>query len=128
RAFPPGSRAATLGASRSPGKGMPYPTPTAEQLERFNQDGFLVVENASDLLVCDVPQDADVVVCPIEAGTVTFHHSKTPHMTTGNSSDRWRLVLTQHFRNPACKDLAEDNYSWRVHVNQRTGQRVTETQ
>ena len=34
------------------------------------------------------------------SGTVTFHHSKTPHMTTGNSSDRWRLVLTQHFRNP----------------------------
>jgi len=33
-------------------------------------------------------------------------------------------VLTQHFRNPACKDLPEDNYPWRVHVNQRTGERV----
>ena len=76
-------------------------------------------EMASDLLVCEIPQDAEVVVCPIEAGTVTFHHSKTPHMTTGNSSERWRLVLTQHFRNPACKDLPEDNYPWRVHVKQR---------
>jgi hypothetical protein len=79
---------------------------------------------ASDLLVCEIPPDAEVVVCPIEAGTVTFHHSKTPHMTTGNSSERWRLVLTQHFRNPACKNLPEDNYAWRVHVNQRTGERV----
>ncbi|HKQ12638.1 MAG TPA: phytanoyl-CoA dioxygenase family protein [Steroidobacteraceae bacterium] len=83
-------------------------------------------EMASDLLVCDIPQDAEVVVCPIDAGTVTFHHSKTPHMTTGNTSGAWRLVLTQHFRNPACKDLPEDNYSWRVHVNQRTGERRAE--
>jgi hypothetical protein len=42
-----------------------------------------------------------------------------PHMTTANSTDRWRLVLTQHFRNPACKDLPEDNYPWRVRVKQR---------
>jgi len=27
---------------------MPYPTPTGEQLQRFNDDGFLVVENAID--------------------------------------------------------------------------------
>ena len=84
-------------------------------------------EMASDLLVCDVSQDADVVVCPIEAGTVTFHHSKTPHMTTGNSSNAWRLVLTQHFRNPACKDLPEDSYPWRVRVNQRSDERKPAT-
>jgi phytanoyl-CoA hydroxylase len=83
-------------------------------------------EMASDLLVCDVPADADVVACPIDAGSVTFHHSRTPHMTTGNGTDRWRLVLTQHFRNPACKDMPEDNYPWRVHVSQRTGERVAE--
>ena len=83
-------------------------------------------EMASDLLVCELPKDAEVVVCPIEAGSVTFHHSKTPHMTTGNSSDRWRLVLTQHFRNPACKGLPEDHYSWRVKVNQRTSEPVTD--
>ena len=27
---------------------MPYPAPTSEQLKRFNDDGFLVVENAID--------------------------------------------------------------------------------
>ena len=75
-------------------------------------------EMAGDLLGCEIPQDPEVVVCPIEAGTVTFHHSKMPHMTTANSSDRWRLVLTQHFRNPACKELPEDNYPWRVLVKQ----------
>lgn len=81
---------------------------------------------ASDLLVCDVPADAEVVACPIDAGTVTFHHSRMPHMTTANSTDRWRLVLTQHFRNPACKDLPEDNYPWRVRVKQRVDVRENE--
>lgn len=76
-------------------------------------------EMASDLLVCEIPQEAEVIACPIEAGTVTFHHSKMPHMTTANSTDQWRLVLTQHFRNPACKELPEDDYPWRVHVKQR---------
>lgn len=83
-------------------------------------------EMASDLLVCELPADAEVVVCPIDAGSVTFHHSRTPHMTTGNTTDRWRLVLTQHFRNPACKDIPEDNYPWRVRVSQRAGERVGE--
>lgn len=81
-------------------------------------------EMASDLLVCDLPEGAEVVACPIEAGSVTFHHSRTPHMTTANSSDAWRLVLTQHFCNPVCKSLPEDNYPWRVRVSQRTGERV----
>ena len=84
-------------------------------------------EMASDLLVCEIPPDAEVVACPIDAGTVTFHHSRMPHMTTGNSTDRWRLVLTQHFRNPACKDVPEDHYPWVVRVNQRTGERVQAT-
>ena len=81
-------------------------------------------EMASDLLVCDVSDTQDIVACPIEAGDVTFHHSGMPHMTTANSSERWRLVLTQHFRNPLCKDLPEDHYPWRVHVSQRSGQLV----
>jgi phytanoyl-CoA hydroxylase len=76
-------------------------------------------EHASDLLVCELPPGAEVVVCPIEAGSVTFHHSATPHMTTGNTSGDWRAVLTQHFRHPACKDLPEDHYPWRVKVSQR---------
>lgn len=81
-------------------------------------------EMASDLLVCDIPADTDIVACPIEAGSVTFHHSRMPHMTTANTSDTWRLVLTQHFRNPLCKDLPEDHYAWRVRVSQRSGERV----
>lgn len=76
-------------------------------------------EMASDLLVCPSPLEADVVPCPLKAGSVTFHHSKTPHMATGNSTDSWRLSLTQHFRNPACAALATEDYSWRVRVRQR---------
>jgi phytanoyl-CoA hydroxylase len=81
-------------------------------------------EMASDLLVCAIPEGSEVIACPIDAGSVTFHHSATPHMTTPNSSDRWRLSLAQHFRNPLCKDLPEDNYPWRVQVSQRTGERL----
>ncbi|CUS44720.1 MAG: phytanoyl-CoA dioxygenase family protein [Pseudomonadota bacterium] len=76
-------------------------------------------EMASDLLVCEIPGDSDVVVCPIEPGSVTFHHSATPHMTTGNSTGRWRQSLTQHFRNPGCAAQEPDHYSWRVRVSQR---------
>jgi ectoine hydroxylase-related dioxygenase (phytanoyl-CoA dioxygenase family) len=70
--------------------------------------------------------DAEVTVCRLKAGSVTFHHSKTPHMTTGNTSDAWRLTLAQHFWNPACKGKRDDNYNWRVLVNQRTNERVHE--
>ncbi|HEY0687349.1 MAG TPA: phytanoyl-CoA dioxygenase family protein [Steroidobacter sp.] len=80
-------------------------------------------EMASDLLVCRIPEASEVVACPLEPGCVTFHHSMTPHMTTPNISDRWRLSLAQHFRNPICKQLPEDNYPWRVHVSQRSGKR-----
>lgn len=76
-------------------------------------------EMASDLLVCDVPDESDIVACPIEAGSVTFHHSATPHMTTGNSTVRWRQSLTQHFRAPDCAPQEPDHYSWRVRVSQR---------
>lgn len=77
-------------------------------------------EMASDLLLCEIPKGVEVVACPIDVGSVTFHHSRTPHMTTGNSSGNWRAVLTQHFRNPACRDAPEENYPWRVKVSQRT--------
>ncbi|MGH8241090.1 MAG: phytanoyl-CoA dioxygenase family protein, partial [Steroidobacteraceae bacterium] len=81
-------------------------------------------EMASDLLVCEIPPGAEVIVCPIAAGSVTFHHSKTPHMTTANSTQRWRLSLAQHFRNPVCKSLAEDSYPWRVRVSQRSDEQA----
>jgi ectoine hydroxylase-related dioxygenase (phytanoyl-CoA dioxygenase family) len=76
-------------------------------------------EMASDLLVCDIPPDSDIVACPIEAGSVTFHHSATPHMTTANVTRDWRQSLTQHFRDPDCATLAPDHYPWRVRVSQR---------
>ena len=48
-------------------------------LSMFNPLGI-----KSDLLKCHVDSDAQVVACPLKAGSVTFHHSKMPHMTTGN--------------------------------------------
>jgi phytanoyl-CoA hydroxylase len=79
-------------------------------------------EMASDLLVCELPQDMQIVAARIKAGSVTFHHSKMPHMTTGNSSGAWRLTMAQHFSAPGCQREG-DHYAWRVHVNQRTGER-----
>ena len=81
-------------------------------------------EMASDLLVCEIPNGSEVLPCPIDEGSVTFHHARTPHMTTPNSSDSWRLALTQHFCSPASKRKPVDNYPWRVQVSQRTGERV----
>ncbi len=46
----------------------------------------------SDLLVCE-PDASRCVACPINRGSVTFHHSKTPHMTTPNNSDAWRKAV-----------------------------------
>ena len=43
----------------------------------------------SDLLFCE-PDDSRAVPCPVKLGSVTFHHSKTPHMTTANRTDQWR--------------------------------------
>ena len=44
------------------------------------------------------PDEARAVACPLRVGGVTFHHSKTPHMTTANESTEWRRILTQHLR------------------------------
>ncbi|HYF52516.1 MAG TPA: phytanoyl-CoA dioxygenase family protein [Planctomycetota bacterium] len=80
-------------------------------------------EMASDLLVCDVATDADIVACRLKAGSVTFHHSKTPHMTTGNTSDRWRLAMAQHMKGVSVKD-ERGHYRWRVDVSQVNNERV----
>jgi ectoine hydroxylase-related dioxygenase (phytanoyl-CoA dioxygenase family) len=76
----------------------------------------------SDLLCCEV-DEARAVACPLELGDVTFHHSKTPHMTTPNLSDRWRRALTQHFRVVGSAGEG-DHYPWKVYVNQFTGKRI----
>jgi phytanoyl-CoA hydroxylase len=76
----------------------------------------------SDLLVCDV-DEARAVACPLSLGGVTFHHGKTPHMTTPNRSAAWRRALSQHFRVQG--SLGEgDHYPWKVYVNQFTGERL----
>lgn len=78
----------------------------------------------SDLLSCtDVVDESRVVSCPIKAGSVTFHHSKTPHMTTANASDAWRKAVTQHCRIAGTPGEG-DHYPWKVYVDQRTDREI----
>ena len=68
----------------------------------------------SDLLSCDDHLNKkNAVICPIDIGSVTFHHGATPHMTPNNNSKNWRIALAQHF---AAKDTSWDeelDYAWR---------------
>jgi len=94
-------------------------------IDRGHRDGVLphrLVDGVqSDLLICDVDAQR-TVVCPISRGSVTFHHSKTPHMTTANTSNRWRKAVTNHMQ--ALGSGGEgDHYPWKISVNQRTGER-----
>ncbi|HEV2364589.1 MAG TPA: phytanoyl-CoA dioxygenase family protein [Caulobacteraceae bacterium] len=82
----------------------------------------LVEGMQSDLITCEV-DEGRMVVCPIRRGDVTFHHSKTPHMTTANTSGAWRKAVTNHFQAPGSGGEG-DHYPWKVSVNQRTGERI----
>lgn len=74
-------------------------------------------EMSSDLLRCEIDAAAEVVVCPLHAGDLTFHHSKTPHQTGGNGTEQWRLSIATHLSAPQAK--AEGGaYPWRVPVSQ----------
>ncbi|WP_293451509.1 phytanoyl-CoA dioxygenase family protein [Phenylobacterium sp.] len=75
----------------------------------------------SDLLTCEV-DEADMVVCPLSRGDVTFHHSKTPHMTTANTGDAYRKALANHMQAVGAGGEG-DHYPWKVKVNQHTGDR-----
>jgi ectoine hydroxylase-related dioxygenase (phytanoyl-CoA dioxygenase family) len=76
----------------------------------------------SDLLFCE-PDETRAVPCPLRAGSVTFHHGKTPHMTPAIRSDGWRKAVTTHMR--VAGSLGEgDHYRWKVYVNQVTGERT----
>ena len=77
----------------------------------------------SDLLTCAV-DESRTIVCPIRRGGVTFHHSKTPHMTNANTSTSWRKAVSNHLQATGA-DGEGDHYRWRVCVNQRTGERTT---
>jgi phytanoyl-CoA hydroxylase len=76
----------------------------------------------SDLICCE-PDESRTVACPIPLGSVTFHHGKTPHMTTANVTETWRRVLTQHLRVQGAPGEG-DHYPWKVYVNQFTGERT----
>lgn len=95
-------------------------------IDRGHLDGViehrLVEGMASDLLTCAV-DEGRMVVCPIRRGDVTFHHSKTPHMTTANGSQRWRKAVSNHLQAEGTGGEG-GQYPWRVHVNQFTGERV----
>ena len=95
-------------------------------IDRGHRDGVLVHRQPghiqSDLLYCE-PDLARMVACPLRAGSVTFHHGKTPHMTPANLSDEWRRAVTTHMRVTGA--LGEgDHYPWKVYVNQVTGERI----
>jgi phytanoyl-CoA hydroxylase len=77
---------------------------------------------ASDLLTCD-PDVAKTVVCPIKRGSVTFHHSNTPHMTTANTSAKWRKAVTNHMQAKGAGGEG-DHYPWKFYVNQTTGEKI----
>jgi phytanoyl-CoA hydroxylase len=95
-------------------------------IDRGHRDGVLAHRQPehiqSDLLFCE-PDLSRVKACPIRAGSVTFHHGKTPHMTPANLSDTWRRAVTTHMR--IAGSLGEgDHYRWKVYVNQITGERI----
>lgn len=69
----------------------------------------------SDLLYCE-PDTSRAVAAPISRGSVTFHHSKMPHMTSANHTDQWRRILTQHLRLQGSEQ--RDDYPWRTYVDQ----------
>ncbi len=94
-------------------------------VDRAHREGVLThrpVEGMlSDIIMCDV-DESRVIACPIPAGSVTFHHSKTPHMTPANTSSAWRKAISNHLQQMGTGGEG-DHYPWRVFVNQRTGER-----
>jgi hypothetical protein len=95
-------------------------------IDRGHLDGVLphhLVEGMqSDLITCEVDESRRIV-CPIRRGDVTFHHSKTPHMTNANTSAGWRKAVTNHMQMVGAGGEG-DRYPWKVSVNQRTGERT----
>ena len=93
-----------------------------------HQDGILSHRQPegmkSDLIFCDV-DESRVISCPLKKGSVSFHHSKTPHMAHGNTSGGWRRTLAQHFR---LKSLnlegypKDGHYEWAVKMQQFKGE------
>ena len=95
-------------------------------IDRGHLDGVhthrLVEGVASDLMTCDVDERRRIV-CPIARGSVTFHHSKTPHMTTANVGRAWRKAVTNHMQEEGAGGEG-GHYPWKIYVDQRTGARI----
>jgi ectoine hydroxylase-related dioxygenase (phytanoyl-CoA dioxygenase family) len=95
-------------------------------IDRGHRDGILTHRQPdhvqSDLLRCE-PDLSRALACPIRAGSVTFHHGKTPHMTPPNRSDAWRKAVSTHMRVVGSKGEG-DHFPWKVYVNQFTGERI----
>jgi hypothetical protein len=91
-----------------------------------HKDGVLehrLVEGmASDLITCTV-DESRTMVCPVVRGSVTFHHSKTPHMTTANTGSSWRKAVTNHMQEEGAGGEGR-HYPWKIYVDQRTGKRI----
>lgn len=94
-------------------------------IDRGHREGVLphrlVAGVQSDLITCEV-DESRMVVCPISRGSVTLHHSKTPHMTTANASQAMRKPVTNHMQEIGAGGEG-NHYPWKITVNQRTGER-----
>jgi phytanoyl-CoA hydroxylase len=92
-------------------------------IDRGHLDGVLTHHSVeglkSDLLTCD-PDETRMVACPIKRGSVTFHHSKMPHMTPANNSTQWRKAVSNHMQETGAGGEG-DHYPWKFYVNQHTG-------
>ena len=78
--------------------------------------------NKSDALACPV-DETRIITCPLKLGSVSFHHSKTPHSAKSNISASWRKVLSQHFRLKSFVHTRfpnAGNYPWRYIEKQGT--------
>ena len=47
-------------------------------------------------------------------------------MTSANTTDEWRRVLTQHLKAVGAPDEG-DHYAWKIYVNQFSGERIKPT-
>ena len=80
----------------------------------------------SDQLICDI-EDSVIISCPIQVGSITFHHSKMPHMTTANKTDKMRYALSQHFHTESAKIDTKQQYNWKV-IRTQIKDETTESQ
>jgi hypothetical protein len=129
---------------------MTYPRPAAAQIESFRTHGWLIVADAipaADLdrleaecdqvlsekerVTADWAWDVREAACTSSTVAISTACSligwsracRAPHMTTANTSRRWRKAISNHMQVEGTGGEG-DQYPRRVHVNQQTGERV----